>query len=650
MSGVICVDFGTSSLRAVRRDPNGNRRVLDIGRVTGSKSIDEASIRCEIHIDATSRVVRYGEKAVQARSKLPLPALYEASAKLWLKDPGSLDTPVLSSCKVTRRDLITGLLAFALFAANQPDAKNRNGKARAPEEIRIAHPVWESQIEAQANKALLEMGWVAAKMALERDWGEVDISTLVLHTVSHRDTGSLRQKSDVIEPIAAALELLPTGENIKRVCVVIDVGAGTTDIGVFQSLTPDDRSNVSEKLIPLCPSKSVFRAGNEIDRIVLKLLEKKVKVKDKAGLEDVKSRIRDVKKFLFDNKFIQELGVRLELSELEADADIVAMASEIRVQLENSLRDKPNIVRDWVRDPFYGTNILEIVMAGGGGEIKFLHQALKRPICINGQKLDIRITSPSSRSNLQMFGASFGRLAVALGGANEFYDDLKHEHEKLTARPSLGKAKQKISNDGWNSQAIPLAQQGADSITRLAKPQNFDRPIYGDAIKGRGEHQLPATKSEEKRRSNETQDRKLTEMIRKAEAGEAGTQFQLAREFAKQINEANHIKETYGWYFRAARQGHISAQISLGVYLATGRGTDKKVKEAYFWWLVATMQKHGTSKELAFAKRNLEKIQGEIISSDKKIIKGEAMEWRPILEISNSKMQQLKDKFNWKRS
>ena len=366
MNGVICVDFGTSSLRAVRRDPNGVQSVLDIGRVTGSKSIDEASIRCEIHIDATGSVVRYGEKAVQASGKLPPPAFYEASPKLWLKTPGSLDEPVLPSCKVTKRDLITGLLAYALFAANKLDAKNGNGKVSAPDEIRIAHPVWEPWIEEKANTALLEMGWVAAKIASERDWGEVAISTLLLHTARHRGAGSLRQKSDVIEPIAAALELLPEGENLKRVCVVIDVGAGTTDIGVFQSLTPDRGGRVSAKLIPLCPSKSVFRAGNEIDSIVLKLLEKKAKVKDK-GLEDVKSRIRDVKKFLFDNGFIQELGVRLELSELEADAGIKEMASEIRSQLEDSLRDKPNIVSDWVRDPLHGTGELEIVMAGGGG-------------------------------------------------------------------------------------------------------------------------------------------------------------------------------------------------------------------------------------------------------------------------------------------
>ena len=37
MSGALCIDFGTSSIRAVRRLPGGKLKPLDIGRVTRSK-------------------------------------------------------------------------------------------------------------------------------------------------------------------------------------------------------------------------------------------------------------------------------------------------------------------------------------------------------------------------------------------------------------------------------------------------------------------------------------------------------------------------------------------------------------------------------------------------------------------------------------
>ena len=59
MSGALCIDFGTSSIRAVRRQPSGKLKTLDIGRVTRSK-LDDASIRCEIHVDEPTRAKAAG--------------------------------------------------------------------------------------------------------------------------------------------------------------------------------------------------------------------------------------------------------------------------------------------------------------------------------------------------------------------------------------------------------------------------------------------------------------------------------------------------------------------------------------------------------------------------------------------------------------
>ena len=89
MSGALCIDFGTSSIRAVRRLPSGKLKTLDIGRVTKSR-LDDASIRSEIHVDEHRRYVRFGERAVVARKDTGTPSLYESSPKLWLKEPDRL--------------------------------------------------------------------------------------------------------------------------------------------------------------------------------------------------------------------------------------------------------------------------------------------------------------------------------------------------------------------------------------------------------------------------------------------------------------------------------------------------------------------------------------------------------------------------------
>ena len=92
MSGALCIDFGTSSIRAVRRLPSGKLKTLDIGRVTKSR-LDDASIRSEIHVDEQRRYIRYGERAVVARKDIGTPSLYESSPKLWLKEPDRLGEP-----------------------------------------------------------------------------------------------------------------------------------------------------------------------------------------------------------------------------------------------------------------------------------------------------------------------------------------------------------------------------------------------------------------------------------------------------------------------------------------------------------------------------------------------------------------------------
>lgn len=120
MSEALCIDFGTSSIRAVRRLQSGKLKPLDIGRVTRSK-LDEASIRSEIHVDENRRYVRYGERAVIARNEGGTPSLYESSPKLWLKEPGRLSEDAAPELGVTREQLLSGLLAYAVRAAADAD-------------------------------------------------------------------------------------------------------------------------------------------------------------------------------------------------------------------------------------------------------------------------------------------------------------------------------------------------------------------------------------------------------------------------------------------------------------------------------------------------------------------------------------------------
>lgn len=427
MNGALCIDFGTSSIRAVRRQPSGKLKTLDIGRVTKSK-LDDASIRSEIHVDEARRYVRFGERAFVARSDASTPALYEASPKLWLKEPGRLGDEAASGLGVTREQLLCGLLAYALRAAADADEIGESTLKNV--DIRIAHPVWPAQVKTAANAALARICAQARQMAFQREWGTVTVTSLLEHVQA---PASRRPAAvDVVEPVAAAAELLPSEENLVRMCAVVDVGAGTTDIGLFLSLVPDGASNVRSKLYRTGDPVSVFKAGNVVDEIVLKLLEARAKSPSAVALADVRARIRGIKETLFKDGFIQELGCDVHLKDLQAHPEAKAMATEIRAELLRLVQDNAKTITTWLDKPVHSVSRLDVVMAGGGGSIDFVLRAIDAPIPINQKTLQVKLTIPGERTGVNTFGASRGRMAVALGGASHDYDALVHEQPTVT--------------------------------------------------------------------------------------------------------------------------------------------------------------------------------------------------------------------------
>lgn len=422
MSGVLCIDFGTSSIRAVRRMPNGNLKPLDIGRIARSQ-LDDASIRSEIHIDALGRYVRFGERAIKARADSPNALLYESSPKLWLRDPDRLKQPAAPGLNLTRENLLAGLLANALHGC--VTAMSIGDATLRQIEVRIAHPVWPDEVSAKANAALERLSAQAQKMVFDREWATVTVSQLEAHTQTAG--AAVRVPVDLLEPVAAAVELLPSAENARRVCAVVDVGAGTTDIGLFQAVAPDSASSVRGKLYPLGEPVSVFKAGNVVDEIVLNLMISKARRPSQVEVQDLQSRVRQVKETLFEQGFVQELGVTVSLDELRSHADAKLMAREIRSALETVVQRNRGPIIGFMDARTHYVTTLELVMAGGGANIDFIRKALEKPLVLDGKQLQVEITESQPERGLNFFGAGRGRMAVALGGAREEYDQLIHQ-------------------------------------------------------------------------------------------------------------------------------------------------------------------------------------------------------------------------------
>lgn len=445
MTSVLCLDFGTSSIRAVLRDELSNRQVIPIGQVTPVQNIDGASIPSAFCIDDDMETVRFGQHAQDAILSGNKLAFSITSPKRWLTEPKLLNQRVVPDLDITRRDVLTGLMGYALFAANEsklwtaPDSPDKA-------DVRIAHPVWPSAIKEDANRALGQIAWMAVNMAAAGDWGVTTAEVLCSWTTP---TGpkeirpALALSVDTIEPIAAAVELLPNTGNERRICMVVDVGAGTTDIGIFHHLSPDSQTNKGDRIIPAGPATSVFKAGDEIDRLLLKLMRDSNPDVFDTNQARIKSGIRFQKESLFKNGRIEVAGINLSLTELEATSDIKAMASDIRKGVESCLIDAFIKIQSFVSTAGLDLEIT-VVMAGGGAEIQFLRDAIGVPMTVNSSQFIFNFFKPV-RPRLNMHGAGYERMAVGLGGAKESYEKVVHEHAKLLRIPGLGEPKQRVT-------------------------------------------------------------------------------------------------------------------------------------------------------------------------------------------------------------
>lgn len=592
MSSALCIDFGTSSIRAVYRDTHNERHVLPIGLVTGAKSIDEASIRSEIHIDAKGKKIRFGEHAFMARSKLASTNFYEASPKLWLLKPHDLDSPAFSGLSVSKRQLLTGLLAYGIFGAKEALSHLNIQLPKGDLDIRIAHPVWSNGLAKRANQELLSIGFAASKMADEGDWGEVPVSTLKSYFEPPLYVDSLDPKSDVVEPIAAAIEMLIRKVNVRQICAVVDVGAGTTDIGLFFSVVTQGRP---DRLIPISSTRSIFKAGNEIDRVLFEELSERSAIKDELRLYDVRTRIRQVKEFLFKNGFVQELGVRITLDDFEALPDIKKMAREIRSCFSDSVQAHAKKIFDWTRDP----NVV-IVMAGGGGSVRFIRSALSSSLKIGQSIIPLRIND-SEKIELLTYGASRERLAVALGGANVHYDGLKYELDKLEAIPSLGFAKQDVTKVRPIDEVFQVSTPSSSST--LATPSVSI---------------LEANKAKEEKAIWREQISKLAKI---ADKGDVDAQYEIAEKLSNASSQ--YLKEAMDWYVRASRQGNQDAQLKLVKLLLSGKAIAENHADAYFWSLVVAQ--NGSSG----AVDDCNKIRLSLSTVEAERIQIAAKSWRP---------------------
>jgi GAF domain-containing protein len=147
----------------------------------------------------------------------------------------------------------------------------------------------------------------------------------------------------------------------------------------------------------------------------------------------------------------------------------------------------------------------------------------------------------------------------------------------------------------------------------------FRRPRPVEAAPARSEPTTSIEPAPEPSVDSPTAAATLAEIRKRAEVGDPYEEVALATRYARGENVQQDYSMAVRWYLRAAEQGHVGAQDSLGSYFWMGRGVPKDVTKAYFWSVLARLEGKETSKvRVALMTSQLTRAQASTIEQEAK--------------------------------
>lgn len=441
---LLCLDFGTAMSKAFASVFPDEYLDLELGAAAGRSGYPLPS---SVFIADDGRAY-FGYEAIERSLGLTDSGRQRLdSIKDWLSQQteGSLDgeARVLSKgwnptdYKLTQGDLIRVYLAYLTDMANQAlslyevDGKNVGRYVKR----RFARPCWPDPAQAKwADKlmrVMLAEAQVLADTFSDRWGGGIDVAEL---KAALEKVHALPQRPDYLvgdgvpEPVAVAAGAIADAENLRDAFMVVDVGAGTTDFGLFVSTrkpgTEDDEPRVFQ--IP-ASIHGLMQAGDKVDRMLRAFICKheSVDTADTSGQliqADLGRRIRGLKETLFNTGTLEyaladsTVG-NITLAEFLADPTVQRFGQLVEEGFKKSLQAVDDT---WLRWLAMDGVRLHVVLTGGSSALPMMQALSKGPIEVKGFKIMRKAVDPKPdwmSSVPDELVAVYPQLAVAIGGA-----------------------------------------------------------------------------------------------------------------------------------------------------------------------------------------------------------------------------------------
>jgi len=432
LSVMVCVDFGTSFSKAFASIEHGASQPdlidLPIGDGTTGTTLTTPS---ELMID--SGRIYFGSAARKQLDDTQSPPdrlidsikqFITLNTDVSLLDKSKLDASQDPTQSFSRRDILVLYLAHLMHLTESA----LTGKGLSVDvRRRFAHPAWKS---ASKEKNEIEMRVMMAEaIVLARSAGDV-----LEQSISASEARSLLDQlkrldeeglplSLIYEPVreataAGAGALLATPENKRETFLIVDIGAGTTDVAGFVCVNnPEwERSRLFE-ISGAADAKNM--AGNVLDTALQKLiLEKSALVPESEEYRAAAMAIRRDRRVLKEQLFKTgevivplptDETVRVTLTEFQAYPPVETFSNQIR---EMVARSAAVVSGD--------LNRINLVATGGGSSLPIIAELEKNGIDYEGKHVTFDLREPIAagvRETNPDLVEPYPQIAVALGGA-----------------------------------------------------------------------------------------------------------------------------------------------------------------------------------------------------------------------------------------
>lgn len=461
-STMLCIDFGTSFSKAFAcsnsKDDLPNVIDLAIGEEGGNTNpllIPSEMIVDEDVIYFGSAARKFFDESESSPERLidsikqymTLGADVRNLAKIRVdptKDPHQ---------KFFQRDILLLYLAYLTFLTEK--ALQRKGHS---ENIRrrFAHPAWKDEIRhinEEEMKVMMAEAIVLARSLKERLLQPLPISVArrALDDVKALQSEKLPH-SLIAEPIreataAGAGALLGTPDNRREAYIIIDIGAGTTDVaGCYCVNNPQwERPRVFEVTSAAAAAKS---AGNVLDSALVKIILGKLHLTSESA-EYHATQVLLLRNKRINKERLFETGtvvvdtptgeiVEVKLQEFLKYDPVQRFANEVKRLVENAA----NAITG-------NADKIVLIATGGGARLPIIEEIANSGTTINGRHIAFTLREPAPVGMAQKYPDlvdPYPQIAVAVGGALPFLPE-----QRASVSDGIGQPRKLVINPMYKS-------------------------------------------------------------------------------------------------------------------------------------------------------------------------------------------------------